>query len=183
MNLHLTQSGVVTSTISFITYFLQSKSMKSCLLREYPFMYSSLNYKAYWINIVCNYVLPLFSKHICLCILIVHIYPCLYFFGRSKAHSLYRCDGSCISLLFIHSSSSFCISGNNTLLVISVSFSICSGNMSLANSVCIASCVVLRIYSQFKSFVSHILELGHRWCLLYSLSLFHIKVLPLDIKA
>ena len=128
-----------------------------------------------YLNIDCRYIyLILWS---------IRIYPCLYFFGRSKAHSLYRSSGLCISLLFIHSISSFCISGNNTLLVISVSFSICSGNIPLANNVCIASCVVLRIYSQFKSFVSHILELGHRWCLLYSLSLFHIKVLPLDIKA
>ena len=117
-----------------------------------PYFFPS--YKAYWININDSFWLLLFSKHICLCILIIHIYPCLYFLGRSKAHSLYRSSGLCISLLFIHSSSSFCISGSSTLLVISVRCSICSGNISLANNVCIASCVVFTIYSQFKSFVS-----------------------------
>ena len=114
------------------------------------------------LNINCMYI------YLILCY--IRIYPCLYLLGKNKAHSLYRCVGSCISLILNRSNSSCCISGNKTLLVISVSFSICSGNMSLANMVCIASWVVFLIFSTFKSLVAQNLLFGHQWWSLYSLS-------------
>lgn len=112
----------------------------------------------------------------------IRIYPCLNLLGKSKAHSLYRCVGSCISLALNRSSNSCCISGNNTLLVILVSLSICSGNMSLANTVCIASWVVFLMVSTFRSLVAQNLLLGHRWWSLYSLS-FLIKTHSHKIKS
>lgn len=94
----------------------------------------------------------------------------LNLFGSHKAHSLYHCVGSCISLALNRSNSSCCISGSNTLLVMLVSLSICSGNISLANTVCIASWVVFLIVSTFSSLVAQNLLLGHQWWSLYSLS-------------
>ena len=74
-------------------------------------------------------------------------------------------------LLFSKSSISFATSGNNALLVIFTSLSTCSGNISLENKVCMASCVVTFIISQLMSFVSPPLEAGNRWWMLYFLSL------------
>lgn len=110
---------------------------------------------------VCNY-LSINHKYICIILWSIRIYPCLYLLGKYKAHSLYRCDGSCISLALSRSNSSCCISGNNTLLVMLVSLSICSGNISLANIVCIASCTVFLIVSTFRSLVAQNLLRGHR---------------------
>lgn len=101
-------------------------------------------------------------KYIYLILWSIRIYPFLYLLGKSKAHSLYRCVGSCISLALSRSNSSCCISGNNTLLVILVSLSICSGNISLANTVCIALCTVFLIASTFRSLVAQNLLRGHR---------------------
>lgn len=159
----------------YLLYFKTNLSIKSSLDREYPFICLFLTYKGFWIYILYNSSLLLVSKYICIILWSIRIYPCLYFLGKYKAHSLYRCVGSCMSLAFNRSNSSFCISGNNTLLVILVSLSICSGNMSLANIVCIASCTVFLIVSTFRSLVAQNLLRGHRWWSLYSLSFFITK--------
>lgn len=154
MNLHLLQSGVVTSTNSFIfseLYFKIIFSLKSSFARLYPFILPLSDIKPrtdilYMFLSVC-YACR-FSYHY------IRIYPCLYLLGKYKAHSLYRCVGSCISLALNRCNSSCCISGSNTLLVISVSFSICSGKIRLEKTVCIASCTFTLIVSTFKSLVA-----------------------------
>jgi hypothetical protein len=107
----------------------------------------------------------------------------LNLFGSHNAHSLYHCVGSCISLEFNRSNSSCCISGNSTLLVMFVNLSICSGNMSLANTVWIASCTVFLMVSTFRSLVAQNLLRGHRWWSLYSLSFLIIIFFRVDVNS
>lgn len=127
--------------------------------------------------------------YICLCILIVRNCPFLYnyflnLFGSNKAHSLYRCVGSWMSLLFNHSINSLYTSGLSTLLVISVNFSTCSGKIKLENIRWIASWTFILIVSTFKSLLAQNLERGHRWWSLYIISLLLlINWQSTDIKA
>lgn len=127
--------------------------------------YSFPSYTTSQTNIPYNY---LGISHRCIYLLLsnIRIYPCLYLLGKSKAHSLYRSSGLCISLVLNRSSNSFWTSGNNTLLVISVSFSICSGNIWLANNVCIALCILSFISSKLELSVLPPLDLGIIWWLL-----------------
>ena len=92
-----------------------SFSLRSSPDHEYHFICSSLGYIKFGINIVCNYVLPLFSMHICLCILIIRIYPCLYFLG---VKFISFCVLVSVSLqLFLNSINIYLFSGSWQLLI------------------------------------------------------------------